>query len=109
MNGLLIVLLGRGIQQTLFSMRPPNSVNLISSGGDAMNRILRVSTGLMAFWPTLALAEEAGGSYRGIGSIYFTLMGSILIYGVYDSFGKRAAYILGPLIVIGLYLMLPAR
>ncbi|TKS60579.1 MAG: hypothetical protein EWM72_01314 [Nitrospira sp.] len=76
---------------------------------NAMNRVLSVLAGLTALWPTLALAEEAGGSYRGIGSIYYTFMGAILIYGVYDTFGKRAAYILGPLIVIGLYLMLPNR
>jgi hypothetical protein len=74
-----------------------------------MIRISSMATGLVASWPTLALAEEVGGTYRGIGSIYFTLIGAILIYGVYDSFGKRAAYIVGPLIVIGLYMMLPAR
>jgi len=74
-----------------------------------MIRTLSISTGLITFSPSLALAEEVSASYRGIGSIYFTLMGAILIYGVYDSFGKRAMYILGPLIVIGLYFMLPAR
>jgi len=74
-----------------------------------MMRTLSLSTGLMVSWPSLAFAEEVSASYRGIGSIYFTLIGAILIYGVYDSFGKRASYILAPLIVIGLYLMLPAR
>ena len=74
-----------------------------------MHRIFRALASLMALWPTLALAEEAGGSYRGIGSIYYTFIGAILIYGVYDTFGKRAAYVMGPLIVIGLYLMLPDR
>jgi len=74
-----------------------------------MNRMLNVFAGLTALWPTLALAEEAGGSYRGIGSIYYTFIGAILIYGVYDTFGKQAAYILGPVIAIGLYLMLPDR
>lgn len=74
-----------------------------------MIRIPRIASGLIASWPSLALAEEFEGSYRGIGSIYFTLIGAILIYGVYDSFGKRAAYIVGPLIVIGLYVMLPTR
>ncbi len=34
--------------------------------------------------PALALAEEHGG-YRGIGTLYFTFMGAILIYGVYDA------------------------
>lgn len=72
-----------------------------------MNRVLSVLVGFTALWPTLALAEGAGGSYRGIGSIYYTIIGAILIYGVYDTFGKKAMYIVGPLIVIGLYLMLP--
>lgn len=74
-----------------------------------MTRLFSIATGLLTFWPTLALAEEVEGTYRGIGSIYFTLIGAILIYGVYDSFGKRAAYIVGPLIMIGLYVMLPER
>ena len=73
-----------------------------------MNRVLSFLIGLMTFWPTLALAEGAGGTYRGIGSIYFTIIGAILMYGVYDAFGKKAMYIAGPLIVIGLYLLLPA-
>jgi hypothetical protein len=34
-------------------------------------------------------------------------MGAILIYGVYDSFGKKAMYVMAPIIAIGLYLMLP--
>jgi hypothetical protein len=72
-----------------------------------MNRFCSVLIGLMTFWPTLAMAEEAGGTYRGIGSIYYTIIGVILIYGVYDSFGKKAMYIAGPIIGVGLYLMLP--
>jgi len=72
-----------------------------------MNRIRSVLIGLMTFWPTLALAEGAGGTYRGIGSIYYTIIGAILIYGVYDTFGKMAMYVAGPIIAIGLYLMLP--
>jgi len=72
-----------------------------------MNRVLSVLIGFTTFWPTLALAEGSGGTYRGIGSIYFTIIGAILIYGVYDSFGKKAMYVAGPIIVIGLYLLLP--
>jgi hypothetical protein len=72
-----------------------------------MNRVRSVLIGLTTFWPTLALAEEAGGTYRGIGSIYYTIIGAILIYGVYDAFGKKAMYVAGPIIAIGLYLMLP--
>ena len=72
-----------------------------------MNRVLSVLIGLTTFWPTLALAEEAGGTYRGIGSIYYTIIAVILIYGVYDAFGKMAMYITAPIIVIGMYLLLP--
>jgi hypothetical protein len=54
------------------------------------------------------LAEEAGGgTYRGIGAIYYTIIGAILIYGVNDAFGKKAMYIAAPIIVVGLYLLLP--
>ena len=72
-----------------------------------MNRIRSILIGLMTFWPTHALAEGAGGTYRGIGSIYYTIIGAILIYGVYDTFGKMAMYVASPIIAIGLYLMLP--
>lgn len=73
-----------------------------------MKRLAAFSAILTIAWPTLALAEEHGG-YRGIGTLYFTFMGAILIYGVYDSFGKKAMYVMAPIIVIGLYLMLPAH
>jgi hypothetical protein len=72
----------------------------------AMKRLAAFSTILILGSPALALAEEHGG-YRGIGTLYFTFMGAILIYGVYDSFGKKAMYVMAPIIVIGLYLMLP--
>ncbi len=71
-----------------------------------MKRLAAFSTILILGSPALALAEEHGG-YRGIGTLYFTFMGAILIYGVYDSFGKKAMYVMAPIIVIGLYLMLP--
>jgi uncharacterized membrane protein YhaH (DUF805 family) len=73
----------------------------------AMNRVLSIVIGLTTFWPTLALAEGAGGTYRGIGSIYYTIIGAILIYGVNDAFGKKAMNVAAPIIVIGLYLLLP--
>ena len=71
-----------------------------------MKRLAAFLTILILGSPALALAEEHGG-YRGIGTLYFTFMGAILIYGVYDSFGKKAMYVMAPIIVIGLYLMLP--
>lgn len=79
-----------------------------TDNGDYMKRVLNILIGFTALTPTLAAAEEAGhGSYRGIGFIYFTIMGAILIYGVYDAFGKKAMLMAAPIIVIGLYLMLP--
>jgi hypothetical protein len=75
--------------------------------GLAMNRVLSVLIGLTTSGPTLALAEGAGGTYRGIGTIYYTIIAAILIYGVNDAFGKKAMYIAAPIIVIGLYLLLP--
>jgi hypothetical protein len=73
-----------------------------------MKRLAAFSAILTLAWPALALAEEHGG-YRGIGTLYFTFMGAILIYGVYDSFGKKAMYVAAPFIVVGLYMMLPAN
>jgi hypothetical protein len=71
-----------------------------------MTRLAAFLSILILGSPALALAEEHGG-YRGIGTLYFTFMGAILIYGVYDSFGKKAMYVMAPIIAIGLYLMLP--
>jgi hypothetical protein len=73
-----------------------------------MNRLAAFLAILILGSPSLALAEELGG-YRGIGTLYFTFMGAILIYGVYDAFGKKAMYVMAPIIVVGLYLMLPAH
>ena len=57
--------------------------------------------------PTLALAVEHNAGYRGIGYIYFSFIAAVLIYGVYDSFGKMAMYVLTPIILVSLFLMLP--
>jgi len=57
--------------------------------------------------PTLALAVEHNAGYRGIGYIYFSFIGAVLIYGVYDAFGKMPMYVMAPIILIGLFLMLP--
>jgi hypothetical protein len=72
-----------------------------------MSRFIMLLVGGMLASPTLAFAAEHSAGYRGIGSMYFSLMGAILIYGVYDTFGKTAMYVMAPIIVIGLYLMLP--
>lgn len=72
-----------------------------------MKRLAAYLTVLTLGSPTLALAAEHSAGYRGIGQLYFTFMAAILIYGVYDSFGKKAMYVLAPIIVVGLYMMLP--
>ena len=65
-----------------------------------------LTMGLVAS-PTLALAVEHSAGYRGIGYIYFSFIAAVLIYGVYDSFGKMAMYVMTPIILVGLFLMLP--
>jgi hypothetical protein len=72
-----------------------------------MKRLAALSAGLILGSPALALAAEHSAEYRGIGQLYFFFMGAILIYGVYDSFGKKAMYVVAPFIVVGLYMMLP--
>jgi hypothetical protein len=72
-----------------------------------MKRLAAFLTILTLGSPTLALAAEHSAGYRGIGQLYFTFMAAILIYGVYDSFGKKAMYVMAPIIVVGLYMMLP--
>jgi len=72
-----------------------------------MKRLAAFSAILMLGFPAFVLAAEESGGYRGIGTLYYTFMAAILIYGVYDAFGKKAMYVMAPIIVIGLYLMLP--
>jgi hypothetical protein len=73
-----------------------------------MRLLLAALLGLAVWWPTLALAEGAGGSYRGIASLYYTLIWVILSYGLYDTFGKKAMYVGAPILAIATYFMLPA-
>lgn len=74
-----------------------------------MKRLATFSAALILGSPALALAVEHSAGYRGIGQLYFTFMAAILIYGVYDSFGKTAMYVAAPIIVGVLYWMLPAN
>lgn len=61
------------------------------------------------FWavPQLAWAEGAGGSYKGIASIYYSIIAAILIYGVYDVFGTKVVRFVGPIIAIAMYFLIP--
>ena len=74
-----------------------------------MRRLLfTLLTALTCWWPSLALAEEAvGGSYRGIATLYYTLVWGILCYGLYDAFGKKAMYVGAPILALAIYLVLP--
>jgi hypothetical protein len=70
--------------------------------------ILSLLAALLLSWPALAFAEEAvGGGYRGIATIYYTLMWGILCYGLYDAFGKKAFYVGAPILAVVIYLILP--
>ena len=65
--------------------------------------------GLAAWWPSLASAEEAQrGGYRGIASLYYTVIWCVLCYGLYDAFGKKAFYVGAPILALGIYLILPS-
>jgi hypothetical protein len=72
-----------------------------------MKLVLSFLIALAVWLPTLAFAEGAGGTYRGIAQIYYTLIWVILCYGLYDVFGKKAMYVGGPILAIGIYLLLP--
>ncbi|MDF2460016.1 MAG: rane protein of unknown function, partial [Nitrospira sp.] len=54
-------------------------------------------------------AEEAPhAGYRGIASIYYTLIWGILAYGLWDAFGKKAFYVGGSVIAVIIYFLLPS-
>jgi hypothetical protein len=60
-------------------------------------------------WPDWAWAEEAPqAGYRGIASIYYTLIWGILAYGLWDAFGKKALYVGAPVIAVIIYFLLPS-
>ncbi|MBM4137964.1 MAG: hypothetical protein FJ244_00545 [Nitrospira sp.] len=72
-----------------------------------MRYLYALLLGLAVWGPAFANAEGAGGSYRGIASLYYTLMWGILCYGLYDTFGKTAFYVGAPILAVITYLMLP--
>jgi hypothetical protein len=64
---------------------------------------------LFLSWPGLVWAEDAPqGGYRGIATIYYTLIWAILVYGLRDAFGKKAFYVGAPVIAIIIYFLLPS-
>ena len=72
-----------------------------------MKRFAALSGVLTLASPALALAEEHSGGYRGIGMLYYIFMAAILIYGVNDAFGRKAMYVVGPIIIVAFYFLLP--
>jgi hypothetical protein len=72
-----------------------------------MKRMATFSAALILGSPALAFAAEHSAGYRGVGMLYFSFIAAILIYGVYDSFGKTAMYVAAPIILGWSYWMLP--
>ena len=74
-----------------------------------MKSFIHLIVALLLSWPALVWAEDAPhGGYRGIASIYYTLIWVILAYGLWDAFGKKALYIGAPAIAVVIYLLLPS-
>lgn len=76
-----------------------------------MTYLSRIYIGVMGilamFLPQLAWAVEPGGGYKGIASMYYGVIAVILIYGVYDIFGKQVVKYVGPVIAIIMYFAVP--
>ncbi len=67
-------------------------------------RVLMFISGLLSgAIPQVAWAEGAGGSYRGIATLYHFFIALILIYGVNDIFGKTVMYFTAPVILVAMY------
>ncbi len=66
-----------------------------------MRRLLGTLTGLaVALAPAVALAEGAGGGYKGIAQIYFTFISAVLIYGVHDTFHNKNITMAGAVVIL---------
>ena len=74
-----------------------------------MKALIHLIVVLILSWPGLVWAEDAPhGGYRGIASIYYTLIWGVLVYGLWDSFGKKAFYIGAPVMAVIIYFLLPS-
>ncbi len=73
-----------------------------------MRYVVRLIVGLALLWPSWAFAEEAvESSYRGVATIYYTLIWAILAYGLLDTFGRKALYVGAPVLAVIIYFLLP--
>ncbi len=73
-----------------------------------MKRLIAIFAGLFpVVLPSVALASYAGGGYRGIAAMYYSIIAVVLIFGAYDTFGKNLKTHIGvAVIVIGAYLLI---
>jgi len=58
-----------------------------------MKRVLAGLTGVvttLALNASLVFANEPKGDYSGVSYMYYTLIGVVLAYGVYDTFFKKS-------------------
>ena len=74
-----------------------------------MKALFHVAIILLLSWPGLVWAEdEPHAGYRGIATIYYTLIWGILVYGLWDAFGKKAFYVGAPVMAIVSYFLRPS-
>lgn len=74
-----------------------------------MQRVLVLLAGFLCWLPGIVAVEEAvQGSYWGIASIYYTLIGGILAYRLLDAFGRKAMDIGAPILAVIIYFLLPS-
>jgi hypothetical protein len=77
--------------------------------GGFMKALIPLVIALLLSWPGLVWAEDGPqAGYRGIATLYYTLIWGILTYGLWDAFGKKALYIGAPVMAVVIYLLLPA-
>ncbi|HWC51030.1 MAG TPA: hypothetical protein VG453_05060 [Nitrospira sp.] len=74
-----------------------------------MKALIYLVIALLLSWPDFVWAEEAPeAGYRGIATLYYTLIWGILAYGLWDAFGRKAFYVGAPVMAIIIYFLLPA-
>lgn len=74
-----------------------------------MKAFILLIVALLLSWPDLVWAEDAPhGGYRGIATIYYTLIWAILVYGLRDAFGEKAFYVGAPVMAVIIYFLLPS-
>ena len=74
-----------------------------------MKAFVHLIVALILSSPGLVWAEDAPhGGYRGIATLYYALIWGILVYGLWDAFGKKAFYVGGPVMAVVLYFLLPS-